>query len=70
LENQNAKYLGAPVIFTILGNRTSKGSDNKPDLDKHKYYKYSCKGSKIYKHKWDLLSYITMEIAITELSKT
>ena len=70
LENQNAKYLGAPIIFIILGNRTSKGLDGKPNSDKNKYYKYPYKGSKTYKYKWDLLSYITMEIAITRLSKT
>ena len=70
MENQNTKYLGASIIFIILGNQTSKELDGKPDSDKNKYYKYSYKGSKTYKYKWDLLSYITIEIAITGLSKT
>jgi hypothetical protein len=51
LENQNTKYLEAPIIFTILGNQTSKGSDSKPNIDKYKYYKYPYKSSKIYKYK-------------------
>ena len=51
MENQNTKYLGASIIFTIFGNRTSKESDSKPDLDKYKYYKYPYKSSKIYKYK-------------------
>jgi hypothetical protein len=70
LENQNAKYSGAPAIFTIFGNRTSKGSASKPDSDKYKYYKYPYKESKNFKYYWDPLSYITMEIAITGSSKT
>jgi hypothetical protein len=70
LENQNTKYSGAPVIFTIFGNRTSKGSASKPDSDKYKYYKCPYKESKNFKYYWDLLSYTTIEIAITGLSKT
>jgi hypothetical protein len=70
LENQNTKYSGAPIIFTIFGNRTSKESASKPDSDKYKYYKYPYKESKNFKYYWDLFSYTTIEIAITGLSKT
>jgi hypothetical protein len=70
LENQNTKYSGAPIIFTMLGNRTSKELASKPDSDKYKRYKYPYKESKNLKYYWNLLSYTTMEIAITESSKT
>jgi hypothetical protein len=70
LENQNAKHSGAPVIFAILGNRTSKGSASKPDSDKYKYYECPYKESKNFKYRWDPLSCTTIEIAITGSSKT
>jgi hypothetical protein len=70
LENENTKYLGAPIIFTILGNRTSKGSASKSDSDKYKYYKYLYKESKNFKYYWNLFNYTTIEIAITGSNKT
>jgi hypothetical protein len=70
LENQNTKYSGAPVIFAIFGNRTSKGSASKPDSDKYKCYKCPCKESKNFKYRWDPLSCTTIEITITGSSKT
>jgi hypothetical protein len=70
LENQNIKYLGIPIIFTIFGNRTSKELASKSDSDKYKYYKCPYKESKNFKYYWDLFSYTTIEIAITRLNKT